>query len=236
MTVTRYENSLRRDLTRSGENSLRLNPKILSPRRRVLQPQAIHHDFSLKRVPLTWARCFVAQFMGYSPERAPRVQPPHFTISRLGEIPSLERDAQATLGFEFLLFSLGRDWLAWAKLTDILLWSHTPIPIPTQFPSLHIYQAIQNTSRVIWTLFRHILTPIFDIAHNTSYNTDNTSIIFITGYKALSNKHPNNQHTKSQHIGMRIQSKPTYNHGHITLTHTHNLKHENSSPYLVSYA
>ncbi|QCE14444.1 hypothetical protein DEO72_LG11g1445 [Vigna unguiculata] len=108
MTVTRYENSLRRDLTRSGESTLRQNPKILSPRRRVLQPQAIHHAFSLGRVPLALAGCFVAQFMGYSPERAPRAQPPHFTISRLGEIPSPEQDAQATPEFEFLLFSPGR--------------------------------------------------------------------------------------------------------------------------------
>ena len=187
MIVTRYENSLRRNLTRSSESSLRLNHKILSPRRRVLQPPVIHHDFSLRRVPLAWARCFVAQFMGYSLERAPRAQPPHFTISRLGEIPSPERDAQAIPWFEFLLFSPRRVWLTWAKLTDILLWSRTLTPIPTQFPSLHIYQASQSTSRVIWTLFRHSLTPIFDIAHNTSYNIDNTSIIFIIRYKALSN-------------------------------------------------
>ena len=49
-------------------------------------------------------------------------------------------------------------------------------------------------------------------------------------------QHPNHQHTNSQHIGTRIQSKPTYNHGHITPTHTHNLEHENNSPYLVSLA
>ena len=41
--------------TRLGESSVRLNPN-LSPRRRVLQPPATPHDFSLRRATLAWAR------------------------------------------------------------------------------------------------------------------------------------------------------------------------------------
>ena len=197
VTVTRYENSLRRDLTRWGKSSLRLNPKILSPRRRVLQPQAIHHDFSLRRVPLAWARCFLAQFMGYSPERAPRTQPPHFTISHLGEIPSLEQDAQATPGFEFLLFSPRRAWVARARLQTFSS-DHAP---RYQFQPNFLPFSFTKQSKTLRELYGHYLDldwhQFFDIAHNTSYNTNNTFIIFITGYMALPNKHPNNQHPNS---------------------------------------
>jgi len=78
--------------TRLGESSVRLNPN-LSPRRRVLQPPATPHDFSLRRATLAWARCSVAQNLGFL----------------------LERDARAEIGSSLCYFRLGESCLVERK-------------------------------------------------------------------------------------------------------------------------